>query len=493
MRGSNLLTLTRGLESVPEELLAPFEAQLSEREEPLDGVKPHEAACIRAVVEELREAGLRGGRFFDGFAYSFRIPQISSEFDLLKVSDDAVLNVELKAEGVGEARIAHQLRRNRHYLSPLARRIHTFTYVMATSSWFEMGEDHNLVRVDVRRLVDALHSMGKAYEGRLEDLFRASDYLVSPLNDTEKFLGGEYFLTNHQEQIKSSFLRACEQARDVAEQPAYIVYGSAGTGKSLLLYDLAKSIPSDGSICVVHCGVLVEGHRRLNESQGAFEVVSAKGSERRDFSGYGAVLVDEAQRMWPSQLRGIVGAVCKLGLPLFVSLDRRQVLDADWERGNVEDIISAMIPQARVWHLSRKVRTNRQLTGFVRTLFGLRGRRQAARTRHVKIAYAEGSVQACELVNAFRGCGYEYVQLGIEVPEELLMDGCLTTNASVGQEFERVVMAVGPQFVPEGNCSRDASIYRNHVFQGVTRARSDLALVVYDNPALLARLLQIVA
>ena len=492
MRGTSLLTLSRGLATVPRELLPSFEAQISEREEPLDEVKPHEAACICAVVEELRAVGLLDAHHYAGFAYSFRIPQISSEFDLLKVSDDAVLNIELKAEDVGEERVARQLRRNRHYLGPLARQIYAFTYVMAARSWFEMGEDGALTNVDARRVVDVLRSMGRPYDGPMENLFRASDYLVSLLNDTEKFLASEYFLTNHQEQIKGSFLRACERARSAAEQPAYIVYGSAGTGKSLLLYDIAKSMSMCRRVCVVHCGVLVEGHRRLNDSQDSFEVVSAKGSERMDFSGFGAVLVDEAQRMWPSQLRGIVGTACRIGLPLFVSLDRRQVLDAERERGNVEDVIGALIPQVRIWHLSRKVRTNRQLTGFVRTLFGLRGHRPVTRTRHVKVAYAEGPAQASELVGAFRDEGFEYVRLGLEVPEELAIDGCLTTNASVGQEFDRVVMAVGPEFVLGDEESRDKAIYRNHVFQGVTRARSDLALVVYDNPELLARLLQIV-
>ena len=324
MRGTSLLTLSRGLATVPRELLSSFEAQISEREEPLDEVKPHEAACICAVVEELRAVGLLDAHHYAGFAYSFRIPQISSEFDLLKVSDDAVLNIELKAEDVGEERIARQLRRNRHYLGPLARQIHTFTYVMATRSWFEMGENCALTNVDARRVADVLCSMGRPYDGPMENLFRASDYLVSPLNDTEKFLASEYFLTNHQEQIKASFLRACERARSGTEQPAYIVYGSAGTGKSLLLYDIAKSMSMCRRVCVVHCGVLVEGHRRLNDSQDSFEVVSAKGSERMDFSGFGAVLVDEAQRMWPSQLRGIVGTACRIGLPLFVSLARRE-------------------------------------------------------------------------------------------------------------------------------------------------------------------------
>jgi hypothetical protein len=83
---------------------------------------------------------------------------------------------------------------------------------------------------------------------------------------------------------------------------------------------------------------------------------------------------------------------------------------------------------------------------------------------------------------------------------------CPTTNEVVGQEFDRVVMAVGPEFCVLPGARRDGddssdedapvdahrtAIYREHVFQGVTRARSDLALVVFDNPELLSFLLGI--
>jgi hypothetical protein len=83
---------------------------------------------------------------------------------------------------------------------------------------------------------------------------------------------------------------------------------------------------------------------------------------------------------------------------------------------------------------------------------------------------------------------------------QVSLERCPTTNEVVGQEFDRVVMAVGPEFCVgagargDGEAGSDAhrlAIYREHVFQGVTRARSDLALVVFDNPELLSFLLGI--
>lgn len=498
MRAVNLLTLAEGFETVPTELMSVFEAQLSEREEPLDSVKPHEAACVIQVTHDLRETSCLAEKDFAGFAYSFRIPQISSEFDLLKVASDAVLNIELKAQSVGEDRIERQLRRNRYYLGPLGRRIFTFAFVLEPHSLYELREDGHFGVVSTSRLVEVMSSVGKSFDGQMEGLFRASDYLVSPLNDTKAFLEGKYFLTNHQEQIKTNFLRACATAKasedaTACEPPAYLVYGASGTGKSLLLYDLARSLCTSHPVCVVHCGLLAPGHEALNAAQDRFRILPAKGSERLDLSAYGALLVDEAQRMWPAQLQSVTQSARRYGLPIFLSLDRQQVLGQAEGGEDTQAIVSQSFPHLSTWQLSRKIRTNRGLTGFIRTFFGLRGHREKVHTRHVKIAHAADAAHASELVEVYRADGYQYIRLGTDVGVELTLQDCPTTNEVVGQEFDRVVMAIGPEFCAEGATTRAGAIVREHVFQGLTRARSDLALVVYQNPALLERLLQIVS
>lgn len=480
MKPTNLMVLAQGFEAAPHDLLAVFEAQLSERDVPLAAVKEHEAASVTSLVSELREHGALASGIFEGFVFSFRIPQISSEFDLLKITRDVVVNIELKSEDVGGERIARQLARNRYYLAPLERDIYTFTYVSGTGELFEMGEAGTVAHASFDRLVTVLRQAGAPHEGVVEDLFRVSNYLVSPLNDTERFLDGSYFLTNHQAQIKASFLSACESAgATTASSPAFVVYGSVGTGKTLLLYDLARSLATSRPPCVVHCGILSEGHDKLNERQDQFCIVSAKHVEREDLRRYGALLVDEAQRMWPSQLRRVAQAAAKQRIPLYVSLDRRQVLTRDERDCDVESIVRAACPNVSVWELSRKIRTNWELVAFIRALFGLHGAPKSARTSHVKICYAADSSGARQLVEAYRARQYCYLVL-----DEPTIEGCPTPNLVIGQEFDKVVMAVGPTFDLEGDFRA-----RQLLYQGLTRARSDIALVVYGNPAFFARLL----
>ena len=492
MKPTSLLALAQGFKTVPAPLRAAFEAQLAEREEPLDAVKEHEARSVIRLVEALQAHGASGPRPFEGFAFSFRIPQISSEFDLLKVCDGAVVDIELKIEDVGHDRIERQLTRNRYYLAPLERTTYTFTYVADEDALYELDEDGVLATVTMERLAQVLGSLGRPYEGRLEDLFRASNYLVSPLNDTDRFLGGSYFLTNHQAQIKASFKAACREAAGT-RPVVFLVYGSAGTGKSLLLYDLAKSLEVTGRACIIHCGLLFEGHELLNARQDRFHIISAKGMEHIDLSPYGALLVDEAQRLWPSQLQRIVSYAVAHNLPLYLSLGRRQVVAEGAVERDAERIVRALFAEVSVWELSRKIRTNRALADFIRALFGMAGHPRKVATRDVKVSSADGARGAQELVEAYRAEGYQFIAYtdptsGEPSLDEVDVDGCPCASEVVGQEFEKVVMVVGARF-----SAKNATLYRQLLFQGLTRARERIALVVLGNEKLLIQLLDILA
>lgn len=140
--------------------------------------------------------------------------------------------------------------------------------------------------------------------------------------------------------------------------------------------------------------------------------------------------------------------------------------------------------------LSRKIRTNRELAGFVSALFGLHGPHGTARTRCVKIGAADGPEGAQALVAAYQGEGYQFIAYSDEAVGETSLDAVRVPNCPcvvevIGQEFDRVVMVVDAHF------STGDRLYQQLLYQGLTRARERLALVVLDNDALLGRLLEI--
>ena len=51
------------------------------------------------------------------FFYSFQIPRLGKEFDLLQIREDQIVNVELKSGAVSDEALRKQLIQNRYYLA----------------------------------------------------------------------------------------------------------------------------------------------------------------------------------------------------------------------------------------------------------------------------------------------------------------------------------------------------------------------------------------
>ena len=94
-----------------------------------------------------------------------------------------------------------------------------------------------------------------------------------------------------------------------------------GTGKSLVLYDIGKRLVDNGlKVTFIHCGQLNDGHNRLRDER-KWDIVPIKNAlEDIVFANEDAILVDEVQRMYPQQLRGIVEGCKENNVKLFLVL-----------------------------------------------------------------------------------------------------------------------------------------------------------------------------
>lgn len=91
-------------------------------------VQYHEIESLRLLADYLLENGSSLNEL-DGFFYSFHIPQIGKEFDLLKITDSVCLNIELKSTTVSEEQICKQLVKNCHYLNHLNKQLVLYSVV----------------------------------------------------------------------------------------------------------------------------------------------------------------------------------------------------------------------------------------------------------------------------------------------------------------------------------------------------------------------------
>lgn len=493
MKPLNLYVLTR-LSTVEE--FALFDNQLCDRNS-LIKTKEHEIACLRSLVDSL----LTYNAFlmsFDGFFYSFNIPQIGKEFDLLRVSDGLIVNIELKSQAVSEEKIKKQLLKNKYYLSHLSKEVVLFTFVKNTNTLFTLTHDQELISDSFFNLANVLANQTDLFLGNIEELFRVSDYLVSPLNTPEKFIKGDYFLTPQQDAFKAQILSIIDSANSFR---FIALTGGPGTGKTLLLYDLAVHCSTLGTCCLIHCGIPSEGHEFLRKKLENVDILVAKQvNSYIDLSKYEFIFLDESHRFYSGQFQDVVEKTKETGAITVFSYDSKQVLSNKESYAAISEHIETL-PNLTKLKLSSKIRTNRELASFIRRLMNLKSTDILPHYPSVAISFANDISEAQMLLAYFRNKGYIFIHYTKSNYYSGSLDaysGDVNTHRVIGQEFDNVVMIMDDTFQYDAQGKLQAKVhpnpdylYRQLLFQGLTRVREKLALIVVGDETLFKKILSI--
>ena len=496
-RPINIYSLSRIHEEAPFNIVEKHSSQKRD----MQRTKVHEIESLRLLVDALLSAGVSLAEC-EGFFYSFDIPQIGKEFDLLKFTEKICLNIELKSIAIPEDQILSQLRKNRHYLSHLGKRLSLFSVVTDSMLCYKLSPDDELEMVDFCEVVSAVHTVKTGYTEHIDSLFRASDYLVSPLNTPSRFIQGEYFLTQAQEQVKKSVLDGVDGAFSGA---CFHITGTPGTGKTLLLYDIAKTLSQNGKTVIIHCGELSSGQYKLCAEIDNLNIISALQLREDGFplSEYRYILVDESHRINTEQFDAICGSVYKNNQICIFSSDPELVLSASEKRNDIVSKIEAM-PLKGSFTLSEKIRTNRELYSFILCMKDLCHRPKVPMDYScVDINYANTTQEAQNLLEFYRKKGFtfiDYSKSDYEPSPFASYAEHFDTHHVIGQEFDKVVMLLDDSFyydedgklqgIPHPNPNY---LYPNLFYQGVTRVREQLALIVVNAPELFEKVVSIVA
>ena len=288
MKTINLKNLVDSYKSLKTETLPSYLGfygiELAEKGKNL-GLSTTELDCMTSFIDFFKTIQ-DSISLLDNFFVGYRIPQIGKEFDLLRFDNDSIINIELKTEST-EENIKEQLEKNKYYLSFLSKKLLCFTYVLSENKFYEIGQNNDLNEVSTREVVSKLIAQNSYIVNDINSLFNPSDYLVSPFNSTDKFIKGYYFLTEHQKNIKSQALKEIEKP----DTAIISIKGKAGTGKTLLIYDIAKEIYKKEEVLIIHCGYLNEGQSKLTEDYDWY-IVPIKDALQQDFSKYKLVIID---------------------------------------------------------------------------------------------------------------------------------------------------------------------------------------------------------
>ncbi|WP_395001871.1 DNA/RNA helicase domain-containing protein [uncultured Helicobacter sp.] len=430
----------------------------------------------------------------ENFYLNYKIPQINKEFDLLRIGKTSIVNIELKSKNIDEERILKQLQRNYYYLSFLDRKIYCFTFIAEDKSVYQY-DNNELLKVDIAEIVKALKEVQDdiAYPN---DLFVPSNYLISPLNNTKSFLENKYFLTSHQEKIEKEILKQLEC------NPYSIcsIAGSAGTGKTLLIYHLAKTLKEKG-VMIVHCASSNGGIETLKEN--GWKISTIKDFNYDIKPEIDIIIFDEVHRVRLSELKEFVEKAKNQKCIIF-SHDVKQKLNPHNKAEEVVEYVESIADYKT--KLGKKIRYNQEIVSFITKLFNL----QKIKTdnsyqgdyHNISLRYMADTNQAKEYIkHLVEKKGYEHIYLTTsmyykEKLDDVRFDSNISSHKSIGQEFDKVLVTITEDFyhTEDGRLGyRSRSYYSatQTLFQAITRTRKELMVVIINNPEVYKNCVQI--
>lgn len=490
MKEANIISILNAFKSLPKPIFESYLAYFSIK------IRYSELNDLMILFNHLKSM-TQNIDLFDKYFIGYSIPQIGKEFDLLRFDSDTIVNIELKSSSEA-TKIKNQLIRNKYYLSFLNKETFLFTYVSSSKKLYKLEDDNSITEVNIRKLIEKLSSQSSLQLKNINDFFNPSNYLVSPFNSTTKFIKGKYFLTIHQEKIKKGVLSAI----NTSGTSILSIKGKAGTGKTLLTYDIVKELYNSKNVLIIHCGILNDGHYTLRDKF-AWNILSAKSVLGLDYTEYDLIIVDEAQRIRKYQLKHFIEKIKANSKNCIFSYDAVQTLNNKEINANTSSTIEQNLTLPP-FELTTKIRTNKEVARFIKCLFNTNEIIHRLNYSNIEIRYFGNHDNAIPYLKQLKSENWKIINYTPDNHRNLLYEknnlGTESDNAHtvVGQEFDNVIAVIDDYFYYK-NGELSTKIYsdkpfylpKKMLFQIVSRTRLKLGIIIINNPIILTRCLKI--
>ena len=359
------------------------------------------------------------------------------------------------------------------------------TVIMNSKTFYKLDENHNLVNATVEEIISALNLFDENNFPDIDKLFKASDYLVSPNANPLKFINNQYFLTTQQEYIKNKIFSI------LPTQNLIKISGEAGTGKTLLLFDIAKELSKDDKVLIINCNMSNEAHNLINNAFCNIEIMTQDEilESVEIVKEYEYILLDEAQRMYNS----LWNLLCmNLDKKIIFTLDPQQVLTKE----EIKENINSKLDKLGVikFKLSNKIRISNNIKEFTYRLFDMNKNSNKIDLSSVHIHYASNTD---ELLTYFKMYQEEYTY--ITIPDTNYVCGEIVKvniDEVVGKDYENVLMVLDNKYFYEGsklsshNSEKNNYLYLKILYQGLSRTRDNVVIIIYRNKQLFKDILK---
>ncbi|WP_337231440.1 DNA/RNA helicase domain-containing protein [Staphylococcus aureus] len=449
--------------------------------------------CLSELLSEKLSVKQKSG-YFLGYKINSKIDE---EFDLLRFSEENILNIELKnsmPKG-GIESIEDQLRRHKFILSILNKRVISYTFISDDKKFYKIDNNDNFIESTVDDLVESI-SENYLQNNELLDI-DVNKFIISPYSEDDEFLNHEYYLSQNQKQIKNE-IKNCTQNK-------IFVRGHAGTGKSLLLFDLAKEFHNQGKkVLLLFCGQLSNKYYltdkfgfKISEISSYRRCLEDENINNKELDEADIIFIDEAQRIYDKQYRNLLKKFPEK--KIFFAYDPKQIL-AKSEKYRFEILLKEYNNDKHLnkfVELKQKIRTNNEMIAFIDRILDLSARgHKNYNYKNINLTYFSTKEDAIEFIRKLEEEHYQCIELTqyltrstSVLKRKYIYNASLDVHKVIGREFEKVVVIIDQHFFydNEGKLNSDYMEYYPYlepegIYQALTRVKKQLHIVIINNP-----------
>lgn len=472
-------------------------------DEEINGIK----TIYRKFIEYLDVNDSKLSGYFLGKQYK-RV--VSEEFDILRFSDKKIINIELKSGRISDEEIKRQLNRHDYFLKSIDidLEVKLFTYIQETDELFKYCDNKkDIVLCKFNELIDEIPT--DFVEKNLLERLNPTSFIISPYSDIKRFSSSQYFFNIQQKEAENLLKKS--------DKCLLGLRGGAGTGKSLILFDVAEYFSSnlEYKVLFIFCSKM-----EVDEIMNIDKVVSFKFTDivnvvNIDLETFDIIIIDESQRLTKSQWDNYISLLDQGKIDkLILSVDNAQTLRPEEKELNIEDKLKKISENDKdkieyVDYLTNSVRSDIELETFIKKLFDKKKSIKEIDFPKVNAVYFENENNARDFIEY---CRNKENFVPIELPEckkfkngyvystelEKIYNSSNSAFNVVGREFDRVVLPLRQEisYDSEGKLIIDTKknyryLAENCLFQAITRVKSELLLVVIGNEKLYRKIYEI--
>ena len=447
-------------------------------------IEEHEIDCFYAFSKHLSPL-LNNKQKFGYLLDQESGDNFKEQFDVLRFANGSVLNIELKSSmpDGGRDEIFDQLDRHTYLLGTLGKIVYAFTFVLDSKQIFRIAEGELVVSSfdDIAKCIENDYIEENALES-----MDSTSILISPYSEPNKFVESRYFLNQQQKPIRDEILK-CQSGK-------FCISGGAGTGKSLVLFDLAKKFKKSKSVLFIFVASISDTKKLSNLYGFVFKSISEiEITDVNYLNKFDVILIDEAQRLTKKQYDGLIQSMATI----IFSVDRAQTLKPAEKNTDIEALLKEN-PSVKTFNLKTRVRTDEALSTFIKKLFNLKERKiQPMEFPKVNVVYYDDYAMAKDFIidckdvedyHCIEIADYTTVSSGKKKREQIFPNS-KNGFSVIGREYNNVLIPIDDRIGYNEDARLIATtkefypyLATNNLFEGITRVKQNLLFVVINNP-----------